>query len=135
MEILSKLFGERFKKEFEVGGNKVMFQTLSKKEQIQAAFMNTGGDIVYQFESLKVPTLARSIVSINGTGWENCEEVKQILADRKENNADTNILGIIEKVLGDLDGEVINTLYNCYNELTAEHKKEVDKLKKALPSQ
>ena len=135
MEILSKLFGEKFKKEFEIGGNKVVFQTLSKKEQLQASSVNAGGDMLYQFDAIKVPILARSIVSINGLGWENCEEVKKIVADKKENKLDINLISIIEQVLGDMDGEIINAFYNHYLEIVDEHKKEVEKLKKALPSQ
>lgn len=133
MELLDVLGGVRKKKEFEVvlGGKniKVVMQTLTQEEQVEvfgrvANFMNT----IHMVTASQVPTLARSIVSIDNIPIEQYSEMQdQIKESEKlypEKTVDMNLLK--EKCFNKLPETLINVFYTKYMTLKNEHVTEIE---------
>ncbi len=128
MEIINKLFGDRFTSDKTFRGKKILFQTLTGKEKLECDSKSLGGDLIYQLDSAKAPTLARSIVTVDGVSWKEDDEVKKIM--EKEENSKLPLAEAVEQVLLEKDSEVLSALYGLYSEVVEEHRKAVDGLKK-----
>jgi len=121
------LLGQRRNKTVSVGEHKIMYQTLTAGEQAEINRMASGLDPYAHIEASKVPTLARSIVSIDGVPLDGLKEVRELL--RREPDVQTVVA--IERCLYDLDKESINLYYSFYLELERERAEEREKLKNA----
>ena len=129
MDIIGKLFGERFKKEYSFKGSKIVMQYLTQEEALECSRRASGGDVIYQMNSLKVPTLARAIVSMDGIRWEQTDEVIELL--KKEENKGLKTVDIVEQLLLKKDSEIVNELYKIYNgQFVDDRRKDIEELKK-----
>lgn len=126
-KLLQVLSGERLTKTFHLGDNEIVLQTLTASEKSELARLVSGLDFLAQLENQKVPTIARSLVSINKIPIDNYDEVIQNI--RKYEDDNVSILKCIELTLGSMDSEAVNLLYNYYLELEQEKAKEREALK------
>jgi len=134
MELLDLLGGTRKKKEIEVSiadkNVKLIMQTLTQEEQVEvfgrvANYMNT----VHMITASQVPTLARSILSINNIPLEQYSEVQSQIQEMEklEPSKPIDINLIKEKCLNKLPETLINVFYNKYIQLKSEHTAEIEK--------
>jgi hypothetical protein len=123
------LLGGRKTKKIEIQSTKdvIILQSLTAGEQaeIDAQASSSGLNAYAHLEASKIPTLARSIVSMNGQPLENFAEVRDIL----RNEMTLTPVMAIEKVLKDMDKENINLLFAYYFDLEKERQDEREKLK------
>jgi hypothetical protein len=125
------LLGGRRNKTIEIPATKdvVILQTLTGGEQaeIDSQASREGLNAYAHLEASKVPTLARSIVSMNGTPIENFPEVREFM---RQDMTLTPVMAI-EKAFRGMDKENINLLYAYYFDLDRERQEEREKLKNA----
>ena len=133
MESLIKtLRGETTQKEFSLGANlKVKLRTLTQEEMDNVVARTQAQSIVTQGELMKKPVLGYSLMSINNVPMEAFPEVKEAI--KKDREKPTNY--IVEEVLGKLDAQMCQELYELYLELADEVRKERENLKKSSASQ
>lgn len=123
---LNKLFGGRATSTYELGGRSIVLQTLTKAEQVDVLRRETTGlDYMTQAEAVKVPILARSIISIDNTPWEVFADIREELQKDKS----IQLVDIVEKKLGELSPGVIEVLYGFYQELIEKDRIRTDELK------
>jgi len=136
-KLVEVLLGHRRTRNFQLGENKVVLQTITSREQSEISRAVSGLDLIAQIENLKVPLLARSLVSINDTQIENFPEVREQLRKFSGNGAEgnQNVVVAIEQSLYEMEKDSINLLYSCYLDLEKERVDERDKLKNSLRAQ
>lgn len=123
-KLISALLGETVSKEFPFGKHKVVLRTL-EQDEIDEVMLKVARMDFSMIELQKIPVLARSLVSIDGASVATFQEVR----DAIKKNPKTDIVVIIEGVLGKFDQGVINILYNLYLELLDIVDKERQELK------
>ena len=121
--LIDLLCGVRFETEFDLGSVKVSCQSLWKEEEVEILRRVQGLDYLGQLEALKVPTLARTLVKIDGVPLVAFPEIQDIL----KQNKNFQPVDAVEKYLGTFDGGVIDSLYLLYLKLKEERDKEREK--------
>lgn len=106
--LLEKLAGKTEEFEVDYNGIKILFRTLSQKDWNEIYENSTRTDII-GLELLKVPVLARAIISIDSQKFENYTEFK---------NQDEKIADIRkrENILENMDAVTINELFKIYGD-------------------
>jgi hypothetical protein len=125
MKLVEVLLGEPEQKEFEVGNHKIVLRTLKQVEINEVISRLPRADLT-MLELEKVPTLARSIVSIDGINPVGFDEIRV----QVEKDKSINITSLIEEILSQMDSTVINVLFSMYSELREEAQKRKADLKK-----
>ncbi len=125
-DLIKALLGEPEKKEFDFGGKKVVFRTLTQKEMDEVMKDIPRTDLA-MFELEKVPILARSLVSVNGVSISAFSEVQDAINE----NEKVNVTAVIEKILSKMDTSTVNALYSLYGELLQEVTTKKNQLKNA----
>lgn len=126
LNLIDALMGKNFEKEFDLGTSKVVLRTLTQNEMNEVMMSVPRTDItMIEFE--KIPTLAYSLVSINGIKIEAYPEIQEEI----KKDSKVNVRGIIAAMLGKLDTAVINVLWAYYRQVEEESKKNIEQLKKA----
>jgi len=106
--LLEKLAGKTEEFEVDYNGIKILFRTLSQKDWNEIYENSTRTDII-GLELLKVPVLARAIISIDSQKFENYTEFK---------NQDEKIADVRkrENILENMDAVTINELFKIYGD-------------------
>jgi len=132
MLLSEALFGLPYEKQFARGKTIIQMKTLSTQDRVEVLRKVQGLDLYAQTEAMKIPVLARSIMSINGQLLENWNEVRDI----KKQFPDMDIVIAKEQALEKMDDGGINIVYQDYLELVDEATKEREKLSKkaSVPS-
>lgn len=129
--LVDKLYaGKPFTETADVLGRKVEFRVLSGKQEDEVISSSSTTSYLDMLASRRIPTLARVIVSIDGIGWKDFEEIKQ----RLRSNPETPLVqAITEELKGDAyTDEILSELYAAYNETKLHYKKTLEDLKKNL---
>ena len=127
--LVDLLCGYRYEEEFSVGDHKIKMQTLWKEEEIDVIKSAQGLDMYGAIEAMKVPTLARSIMSIDNVPFSAYQEVMDELKKQKSSGiviVDTVVA--CEKVLSEMDGGLVDILYSFYLKLKNRRDEERAKL-------
>lgn len=125
--------GKTLEEEFTVGKHKLKVRTLTgaeREEIIDRTSIRSASNLLDKIELARIPTLARSIVSINGVPWSSRDEIRKIMEEKpryKLNDA-------IEEFLGKVPLEILNLFYELYSRVTMKERQAIDELKKDLPS-
>jgi len=130
MKLVDVLMGEPEKREFNFGGQKIVLRTLKQSEMNEIMMRIPRADVT-MLELEKIPTLARSIVSINGIPVEMFEEVRELTEG--EGKEKTHIA--IEKVMSRWDTNTVTILYGIYIDFKEECYRKKEELKNSSASQ
>lgn len=133
-KLVDALLGQRKEKTYQIGGNKVVLQTLTASEQTEISRIvgSRNLDFASQAEVAKVPILARSLVAINEVPIEAQPEVRE----KMRNDPTLSSVQVVEEVLGGFDWGTVEYLFNtCYADLVQERAKELDALKNSSRDQ
>ena len=125
MKLVDALLGTPEEKEFELGKHKIILRTLSQDEVNQIIEGLPRADLT-MLELEKIPTLAKSIVSIDGINPTGFDEIRS----KVEKDKATNISKAMEEILGQMDATTISILFSCYIDLREATQKKKEDLKK-----
>jgi hypothetical protein len=124
MKLLDVIMGEPEKKEFPYGNQKIVIRTL-KQSELNEIMMRIPRIDATMLELEKIPTLARSMVSVNGMPIEMFEEVRELT----EGSEKENTYSAIEKIMSKWDTNTIGLLYGLYQDFRLECYKKKEELK------
>lgn len=127
ISLIDALAGKSTQKEFKFGEQKVILRTLTQGEMNSVMQRIPRSDLMPMIELIKVPELARALVSINGVNVEAFDDF--INETKKTPNKDKYL--IIEEMLEKMDTFVISALYNVYSSFKEEISKQKEELKNA----
>jgi len=124
VSLLEKLAGKPEQFEVDYNGIKIVFRTLSQKEYNEIHEHNIRTDIL-GLELVKVPILARAIVSIDGQKFEGYSEFQS-------QDAKLEDIKRIENILENMDAIVIDELFRIYGDKREEILKKKIQIKKNM---
>ena len=133
MEKLIDLFqaGTNYK-EFKAGTLSFKLRTLTTDELLDvlrhADYQTSTPETKFFFA--KKMTIAYSLEAVNGVEIMAIPEIVKLKEELKDKDATK--VDLLMKVLGAFDADIIEDMYNCYNQLADESNKKREELKKAL---
>jgi hypothetical protein len=116
------ILGYRFEETYKLGTHSILMQSLTAKEKTEVLKASAGLDYITQLDAIRVPTLARAIVSIDSRPWAAFSEIQAAQAEGK------NLVECIEEILSQQSDACIRVLHGFYADL---EKKNDDLLQKA----
>ena len=134
LDIEDLLFGSQLiDEEFVVGGHKIKIRSLTSAERediMGLPSVRGSSGLMDKLEQIKRPTVARSVVSIDGLDWAGRDEVRKIL----DANKGFTLYQAIEELLKAASSQTINFLYELYLRVMTKERQAIDLLKKDLPN-
>lgn len=126
--LMSKLMCKPVLTTKQVLGMQVQFRLLTNPERVEIWRKHTTQDLLSAPEAVAIPTLARAIVSIDGTRLADFGEIDKL----KEANPAVSTVELIEKHLSSAEYPfpVINELYMAYQIFVEEFQQTLEELKK-----
>ena len=128
ISLIDALAGKSAQKEFKFGDQTtVVLRTLTQGEMNSVMQRIPRSDLMPMIELIKVPELARALVSINNINLEAFDDFN----DEKKKSPNKDKYLIIEEMLEKMDTFVISSLYNVYSSFKEEISKQKEELKNA----
>jgi hypothetical protein len=132
ISLLEKLYSNKIYEEtVDVIGLQVRFRTLSatEEEDVLRLAAQPNASMLEILQGRRIPTLARAIVSIDGTEWKDFDEIQQILRSEPK----STITQAVEKELRGprYTDEVVSALNLAYGEFRQRYRAQLDAVKKS----
>lgn len=128
--LAEKLYANKpYRKIVEVLALKIEFQRLSAADEEEIARSISVDSLLALIQARRIPTLARSIKSIDGIEWKEFDEVKQHL----RSNPGSSLAQAIEVELKSPEkypDEVVSALHGAYTDFASEYRQVLEGLKK-----
>jgi|SRR5665213_21402 len=129
--LVDKLFGKPFVVVKDVLGRKIEYRVLSNPDRIYIWKQNPISELLFAPETVAIPTLARSVLTIDNIPWDEFKEIKELQIEYPK----LSTVELVEKHLsnkGLYPFTVINEMYLAYNEVVDAHQTLLENLKKNL---